>query len=146
MTDKKEERIEKLDYPSLVSNQIQRITKIASQELTGGYEKTTRTEIGGQVYVEQTYIPDTREMFNNSVNMLADLTFPHFSKEMKETEITLNKELESHKEECMKKDHRGKEELDKDKFAELKLENRKKLFRELCSFVKKCNYFMEDIE
>ena len=146
MTEKSEEETKRVvDYPTMVLNQVNNILKLASKELRGGYQRTNRTESGGQVYIEQIYVPDTREEYSNAVEALSNLTFAHFDDKMNKANEELNEKLESYKEECMEEEfHLKKMKLNQEKYAELKLKNRRKLFRELCSFWKRKNYFKEE--
>jgi len=135
---------EGLTFSMIVHMHMNRIVKKASNELRGGYEDITIKEVAGQAYRFARYVPDTREEYSNAVDALADLTFSYFDQEIKDEEIKLEEELKTSKKDCMVKNYKGKEELDEDEYRELKFKSKRKLFRALCSFIKRQNYFGEE--
>lgn len=132
---------DQISFQQLVLAQLYKILKLASQEFHGGYWETKIKEVGGTVYRENHYVTDKREEFSNSVDILADLIATYYDKKIKDQEEKLNDELKDIKKECTFKNHLEEEELDTIKFKELKVENKRKLFRALSSFIKRKKYF-----
>ncbi len=132
---------EGLTFSMIVHMHINRIVKKASNELRGGYYDITTKEVAGVAYTSKKYVPDTREEYCNAVDALADITFVYFDETMTKAEEDLDKEIEDKTKECMVKDHRDKEELDEEKYKKMKIKTKRKLFRELCSFIKRKDYF-----
>lgn len=132
-----------LTFSMIVLAHMNKIMRLASKEFHGGYWEEKVIERSGVAYKEKRYISDTREEFGNAVDALADITFPHFDTEMKEAEENLNEELEQAREHFTYQDHMNQEKLDEDKFREYKLKNKRQLFRELSSFIKRQGYFGE---
>ena len=53
-----------------------------SVEFRGGFWEERLVSVNGGVLTTKVYIPDTREVFNNSIEYLHDLLYPYFDKEM----------------------------------------------------------------
>ena len=132
---------EGLTFPMIVHMHMNRIVKKASNELRGGYHDITTKEVAGVAYTTKKYVPDTREEYSNAVDALADITYVYFDDEMTKAEEDCDEQLEANKKLCMVKNHLGKDELDEEKSRELKFIVKRFLFRELCAFIKREDYF-----
>lgn len=130
---------EQLTFKDIVLQHLKKIGAFASVELRGGYFQDRIKNMGGASLTERTYIPDSREVYSNAVNYLSDILFPHFDEEMRKQEEEHNKKLK----EVLKKiwdDEENEREAKRQKYREKKAENRRKLFRDLCSFLYRKKY------
>lgn len=129
--------------------------KALSAEMRGGYTQVRYHGAKGSTVMskEETYIPDAREVFGNSVEAFYDVLFPHFPKEFEESTDEIIEELEKIRETFIKKTSADEEEvlhndhyndddkklLEEYKFKRLRLH--RYLFREINKFLKSINYF-----
>jgi hypothetical protein len=114
-------------FKNILMRHLERITRSSAVEFRGGYEERKAIPIGNTIMEQQTYVPDSREVYCNSVQMLADLLYPRYDDDIK----TKEKEIITKIEEL--------DENDSDyKYEKLKLI--KKLFRELSCFLYREKY------
>ncbi len=156
---------EKITFKEIVLSHLKKIGTFASVEFRGGWwdERTVHTSLGGVTKSEEirTYIEDTREVYNNSINYLFDILYPHFDKKMKDEGEKIDKELdktyndntvvvEEDREDETSKEGKEVEQKErrvfkgknnKSSYRAKKLEIKRKLFRALCSFLKRIDYF-----
>lgn len=89
---------EKLTFRMIVLQHLERIARIASQDLHGGYWRTRERQVGISHTVDREYVPDSRQEYINAVDYLHDILSPHFDeqmrKEMKEYDAFESKTLE----------------------------------------------------
>lgn len=123
---------ENISYRDIVLNHLKVIGKLASVEFRGGYKENSKSSVGGQLMVTEKYVPDTRQIFINAVDYLADLLFPHFDEDMSIIEQEINKKIENFQ------DNNSQNYLDK------VLIEKKKLFRQLSAFLFRTNYLAKD--
>lgn len=129
-----------ITFEGIVFNHLNKILKLASVEWKGGYY--TQDHRGNTIYN-----PDTRAMYWNAINALADLCLPHFDGEMEKAE---NDHVEEEKK-LFKIWHKRSEEGlpipiiegSEEKFKDERVIIKRKLFRELSKFLKRKNYFKE---
>lgn len=67
-----------LSFPEIVFSHFKRILEISSEEFRGGYYNSTYQN----GISSQTYVPDTRSRYSQSVESLSSCLFPYFDKEM----------------------------------------------------------------
>ena len=145
-----------LTFKDIVLQHIKKIGSYASVEFRGGYWEIRETPIVsgnvGGVVKSKVYVPDTREVYSNSVEYLADILYPHFDKEMIDKEIKLREELSKiyqDKTVLIEGTRTEQDDLDSRKFSKIEdkilyrdqrvLINRR-LFRDLCSFLYRIKY------
>ncbi len=68
-------------FKEVLFSHLRRITKVATNEMRGGYYSTMVTKSGGE---KDIYVPDTRETYCNGVLCLAHISIHKFDKTMKE--------------------------------------------------------------
>ena len=87
-----------LTFKDIVLQHLKKIGLYASVEFRGGYWEIRSVPImTGNMSGTSTskiYVPDTREVYSNAVEYLADILYPHFDNEMKEKEDKIKKEIE----------------------------------------------------
>lgn len=161
---------EKLTFREIVLQQLKTIGTNANQEFRGGYWNTTEIPMSiggcGTTKTIKHYVPDSREVYSNSIEYLFDLIYPHADKSLIKVGEQVEEDLEKAFEESLgaftKRDEKWKdlsEEEKKDKIkllhkwryfdnTEQKIEYRdirvrilRKLFREICCFLKRVDYF-----
>jgi len=145
----------KLTFKDIILLHLKKIGDYASVEFRGGYWEVRSKVIGGMGIEDKHYIPDTREVYTNSINYLADTLYPYFDEEMKkafekaekETEKAYNDntvEVEPDREdqnpEEAKKYRKFKNLSDKRSYRSEKTEINRKLFRALCCFLYRRKY------
>lgn len=134
-----------ITFKDIVLRHLQKISTFASVEFRGGYWEERPFVSGGMSGSYKTYVPDTREVYSNAVEYLADILYPHFDEQM----INEEKELTKIKEQAFDKYSR-KVDSDSNKqfdsttlrrfYREACLSANKKLFRSLCSFLYRKRY------
>jgi len=153
---------EKLTFREIMLSHLKKISTYASVEFRGGFWEDTVKVIGNMSVTNTHYVADSREIYSNSIEYFYDLLFPHFDKEMKEAGEKAEKEIkETFKDHTViKEPEREDENKDtiikeeeskvyrnfKDTSNKISFRSRKRkinriLFRELCSFLKRVDYF-----
>lgn len=75
---------DKISFKIIVLNQLQKISLNSNVEFRGGYWQQKAIPMqGGVTKITEEYIPDTREVYSNSIEYLHDILFPHFQKNKK---------------------------------------------------------------
>ena len=147
-------KFEKLTFSEIVLPPLNRIALNSNVEFRGGYWEKREIYMGGATNVIKTYIPDTREVYTNSVIFLMNLIYPHADKELKEAleisdkktlevfeKYTFEPEREEQKEEEKKEEERRGEERKKRKRERRKKKKRgEQLWRESCGVLKRGDY------
>ena len=82
---------EKISFKLIILNHLKKLTELASVEFRGGYYNIIITKEGAE---NQIYVPDSREIYINAVQVMADFLFPHFDKEMKKELERIEREQE----------------------------------------------------
>lgn len=114
---------ERLTFKDIILQHLKRISQLSSVEFRGGYfAKKLIPMPSGVTLTSEEYVPDTREIYRNAVDVLADMLAPYFDKTMRESEEKFQKEEKSQK--------------DKNELLKIK----RKLFRELCCFLFRKKY------
>jgi hypothetical protein len=139
---------DKVSFRSIILNHLNNILRYSSVEWRGGfYEERPMTAQGGVI---RTYIDDSREIYSNAVESLADCLYPYFDKKMKDAENECVKELKesydiySQEVELKVNDDKYVERLmSKDKkafYRDDRVKISRKLFRHLCDFLHRKKY------
>jgi len=138
---------EGISFKDIILNHLKRISEFSSVEFRGGYWEERRMHLGGGNFqTERTYVSDSREIYTNAVDVLADLLYPHFDREMKKVEESLLEKwrvwTDAHSDEKgFISDEKGNITKDSVQISRAeKRENRKSLFRELCCFLYRKKY------
>lgn len=148
---------EKLTFREIVLSHLKKIGTFSSVEFRGGYWQPRKIPVGNmQTITQYEYVPDSREVYSNSVEYLYDILFPHLDKETleagKKAEERIQKAYrdktvlvepdreDETQEEAKKKRREFADDRDKVSFRSLKRQTNRKLFRALCVFLKKKDY------
>jgi hypothetical protein len=146
---------DKITFRDIILQHLKKISQFASVEFRGGYWEERTVHSGSVSDTIRTYIPDTREVYSNAVECLADMLYPYFDKEMLQEEEKCNKAIKqafndnSVLVEPDREDETEAEEKAYRKFkhisnklsyrSEKRIINRR-LFRALCSFLYRKKY------
>jgi len=150
---------EKITFRDIVLSQVKKILLNANCEMRGGYWETKEVPIGNmQTLTQKTYIPDTREVYSNSVEALYDLLYAHFDELMKkdgedyedemdeafnDNTVFVEPDREDQTPEEAKKTKRrsfGTQD-NKVSYRQERVKICRELFRCLCCFLKRQDYF-----
>jgi hypothetical protein len=86
---------DKITFRDIVLQHLRKISQFASVEFRGGYWEEKEVPLGNmQTLTQRTYIPDTREVYSNAVECLADLIAPYFDAEMRKAEAKAEKDID----------------------------------------------------
>ncbi len=139
-----------ISFKDIVLQHVKRIGVFASVEFHGGYWQSKEVNMGMGTQTIHEYVPDSREIYSNAVEYLADILYPHFDDEMKEAERKIKFDLENCKKSLTvtlnatnNKDEnlRGFEnDSFKVAFRDARVKICRKLFRQLCSFLYRKKY------
>lgn len=125
-----------LTFKQIVLMHINRTVINGSVEMCGGYWQYKQREH----WTEKFYVPDSREVYNNSVRMLRALLIGYFDKQMKEADELIQQEFKDLYEEC-----KGSEDKTKIKeYYEERVNIHIRLFEELIKLSKRLNFFEEE--
>lgn len=143
----------KITFKDIILMHLKKIGEYSSVEFRGGFweERITQTNPSTIIRI---YIPDTREVYSNAVDYLADMLFPYFDDKMNQAEQQSMKEIEQ-----VWNNHTVEEKLETEEMVEGQEKKRKfnktqdrisfrterriinrKLFRALCSFLFRKKY------
>ena len=125
-----------ITFKQIVLQHVNSISGYASKEMRGAYYENKASKGG---FITQVYVPDTREVYSNAVNYLADVLAPHFDKEMEEAEKRLEDEGKNEYNDIKDSD-KNSDDLKVQKISNLRQLNKRKLFRELMRFLYRKNY------
>jgi len=119
-----------ISFRQIVLEHYRKITQLSCVEFRGGYWTEKQRTSGGATFSESYYVPDSREVFVNSINMLHDLLLPLFDKQMEEEMERLEEEYEKEYEKAQ----------DKKEWKPKKLELKRELFQRLCLLLNRLRY------
>jgi len=120
---------QEISFRSIPMETLKSIRSFASVEMRGGYDTE---KLVGNVVID-TYVPDSRQVYCNAIDYLADVLFPHFDQEMFKAEQDIDGEIK-----------KLEEKAKQDKSIDLptgKVLLKRKLFRHLTSFLFRKKYF-----
>lgn len=124
---------DKIQFRDIVLSFVQQIGRNANCEFRGGYWEEKPHPNPNFNGVIKIYIPDSREVYSNSVEYLYDILYPHFDKKTLEILEKIEKEKAELKE--------YKDDQEKIEYRTQRQRLNRKLFREICSFLQRENYF-----
>jgi len=152
---------DKLTFKDIILQHLKKISQFASVEFRGGYWEIKEVPFSsgsGVVHSisNKVYVPDSREVYSNAVECLADMLYPYFDEEMKKAEQKCKKELEEayNSNTILVEPERADEDEEQEKAYIRKFKNQsdklsyrservkinRKLFRALCSFLYRKKY------
>ena len=137
---------DKISFRDIVLQQVKRVTNVAAVEFHGGFYETKPHPNPNVNTVLKTYVADSREIFCNSVEILADLLFPYFDDDMKTDEEAAAKERDAayKKRTVINKvgdgEYEYKYEDSKINWLVDRVEIDRLLFRALCAFLYRIKY------
>jgi hypothetical protein len=109
-----------------------------SVEFRGGYNKQI---ISGN-FTNYEYVPDTRDVYNNSIKMLRALLLGYFDEEMKKADKKLQAEFLEGQNEYSETEKKGKDI--KAEWYKFKVDWHIQLFEQLVMLSKRLNFFEEE--
>ena len=132
----------KLSEKIIILKQVQRIASNANVEFRGGYWNSKVIPLqGGINKVTEEYVPDSREIYSNSIEYLQDVLWASLDIPGKnasdEYDATIKKMIDRYMEDGKMTDE------EKLKFRESRLRLCRILFRQLCNFLKRVNWLEE---
>lgn len=127
-----------LTFKQIVLQHINRCVINGSVEFHGGYQQS----INRGNYSDYVYVPNSREVYNNSVKMLRALLLGYFDKQMKDADKQLQEEYDKSYEEYSQREQKGKEV--KSEWNSFKVDWHIQLFEHLIMLSKRLNFFEEE--
>lgn len=144
---------EDFNFRFIILTHLKRISEFSSVEFRGGYWNIKRTPVvqggGGTTIINETYVPDSREVYSNAVECFADMLYPHFDEEMRAEEAKIMQVIEEAQKAYKDKQRKysDKNELTQSVLDELRVDYRhsrlkanRLLFRALCAFLYRKKY------
>src|SRR3990167_4292813 len=142
---------DKITFRDIILQHVRQISKVASVEFRGGYWQTNGygQEPNGTPFEIKIYVPDSREIYSNSIACLADMLYPYFDAKMSKAEGEIEKQLAEisgdkteQRDKGNKVQKKGAERLSKgtEEYRGARVKIQRKLFRELCSFLYRKKY------
>ncbi|MBT4447104.1 hypothetical protein HOA92_05515 [archaeon] len=144
-----------VSFKSIVMRQMIKISDNSNVEFRGGFWEQRSIVVGNTVQTIGTYVPDSREIYSNSVLYLSNIVFPHADKELREviiksrelikealTKYSVEVDREDENIEQGKTYDRKFEEIkDRISFRAFRRAELEKLFVEISCFLKRIDYF-----
>lgn len=130
-----------LTFPQIVLMHVNRCIINGSDEWKGGYWEERISSAGGVGTKERRYIPDTKNVFNNSVRMLRALLLNYYDKKMGEDDKRITGLLNEIKKKI--KTISNKEDLNMLQIE--KVEVSTDLLECLIGLAKRLNFFQEEV-
>ena len=121
---------DQLSFREIILQHLKRITEFSSVEFRGGYWEQKIVPMGNSGMTQKVYVPDTRDVYSNSVEVLGDLLFPHYDEEMKEHD----KKIQGRIDDTPTKDKSLEE------WSHFKRKIMRELFRQISCFLKRRRY------
>jgi hypothetical protein len=121
---------DQLSFREIILQHLKKITEFSSVEWKGGYWEQRIIPMGSGGMTQKVYVPDTRDIYSNAVEVFGDLLFPHYDEEMK----TEDKRIQN------KIDAITKEEKSLEQFKQDKRKIMRDLFRQISCFLKRRRY------
>lgn len=127
-----------LTFKQIILMHINRCVQNGSVEFRGGYNKP----ISHGNFTTYEYVPDSRDVYNNSVKMLRALLLGYFDKQMTEKDKELQENFEKNYESYLEQTKKEKDV--KREWYEFKVEWHIELFEQLIMLSKRLNFFEEE--
>jgi hypothetical protein len=150
---------DKISFRDIVLQHVRKIGTLASCEWRGGFWQQIPNQNANSNAVQQIYIQDTRESYSNAVEYLADLLYPHFDNQLKQEEQKIMELLKvaykskTYLKECDRTDQNAEQakayfrtwqtDDTKQSYRSYRAKICRLLFRNICSFLARQNYFEE---
>ncbi|MBN1385384.1 hypothetical protein JW968_00210 [Candidatus Woesearchaeota archaeon] len=134
---------EKLTFKMIVLEHLRKIGGYSSCEFLGGYWQERPDPRPNSNAIIKIYIPDSREVYSNSVEYLYDILYPHFDEEMKKIGQEAEKMLEdayNENTDIIDGERRFKNVDVRITFRDVKRQISRELFRELSCFLYRQKY------
>ncbi len=126
---------DQLSFRAIILNHLQKIMAFASVEFRGGYYTERRVSPSSNETV-RVYVPDSREIYSNAIEVFADTLFPHFDDTMKNEEESIEKDKAKLKQTMGKKmNDNTATKSEMFDYRQSKASLNKKLYRHLSSFL-----------
>ena len=126
-----------LNFKQIILMHINRCVINGANEWHGGYWETR-----GYNPVTKTYVPNSREVYNNSVKMLRACLLGYFDEKMQKADDELQKEIKEAFDKCKESVEDGKKDFSE--WNSLKTGWHIRLFEELLLLSKRLNFFEEE--
>jgi len=127
-----------LTFKQIVLQHINRCVVNGSVEFRGGFNQG----INRGNYTDYIYVPDSRDIYNNSIKMLRALLLGYFDKQMKEADKELQEEFDKSYKEFSEQEDKSREL--KHEWYNFKIDWHIRLFEELIMLSKRLNFFEEE--
>lgn len=127
-----------LTFKQIVLQHINRCVVNGSVEFRGGFQQS----INRGNYSDYVYVPDSRDVYNNSVKMLRALLLGYFDSKMKEADKKLKEEFDKSYKEFSEQENKGKEV--RREWYGFKVDWHIQLFEQLIMLSKRLNFFEEE--
>ena len=127
-----------LTFKQIVLQHINRCVVNGSVEFRGGYNKP----IQHSNFTTYEYVPDSRDVYNNSVKMLRALLLGYFDEKMNEADKELQEEFDKAYKEFSKAETKEKDA--RREWYSFKIDWHIRLFEELIKLSKRLNFFEEE--
>jgi len=134
---------DRVTFKDIVIGHLRRITGLASVEWVGGYWVDRHQVIGNLTLTSREYISDSREVYANAVECLADLLAPYYDGDMMKAEqmavkAQADKEKEIEKSMSQSKKKEAPEFIQQ--YREARVQIIRGLFRDLNKFLYRKKY------
>ena len=136
-----------LTFKDIVLQHLKKIGQFASVELRGGYWEHRPNPNPNMNMPIKTYVPDTRDIYCNAIEYLADVLYPYFDEEMKTIEKKIKeniaKSLQVHTRTNEEEENEFlifKSSADAVSYSISRTKHSRTLFRALCSFLYRKKY------
>jgi len=131
-------------FRAIVMSHFMRIAKLSAADMHSDSEKTRDIPLsvnGGYMMGQQTaFFPDTREMYCNAVECLADILAPYFDEDMRKADLVASeavRKIEPKSTDLLNKQGKGNFEV----FRYDRHKHCRALFRALSTFMYRKRYF-----
>lgn len=137
---------DKLTFKDIILQHLKRISEFASVEFRGGYWHQKPVKLGnGTTAMSDEYVPDSREVYCNAVEALADMLYVYFDDEMRMLEEDIKEKIEKIHNACTKADNESgvrvyASKLLADEYRGRRRRGCRRLFRGLCEFLYRKKY------
>jgi hypothetical protein len=124
-------------FKEIIMTHISRIGTICTKEFRRGYWEKRPVKVGDAVHIIETYKEDTRDAYINAVDFLYDMLFPKLNMTQKKAIPPIKQQIELI---LASMDSDSKKNMDEETWKNLRLEYRRKIFRQLSLLLKELNY------
>lgn len=131
---------EKVSFRSIIMRHLQRIIELGSKEMRGGFWETRPSPVSNIPL--RTYVPDSRAAYINAIKNLSHMLFAHFDEQMAKDEREILESVAKKRKALNEaaEENKYKSEAKDAYYPKLVLEDYEKLYRSLCTFLKRKKY------